>query len=50
MGLSAIYRQKLMSLKATLRKMLAPVYRKREDLLLCKELKEESGQISSGHL
>lgn len=39
-----------MSLKATLRKMLAPVYRKREDLLLCKELEEESGQVSSGHL
>lgn len=39
-----------MSLKATLGEMLAPVFRKREGLLLCKELKEESGQVSSGRL
>ncbi|MBI3569569.1 MAG: GNAT family N-acetyltransferase [Gammaproteobacteria bacterium] len=39
-----------MSLKATLGEMLAPVFRKREDILLCKDLTTEPGQVSSGRL
>lgn len=39
-----------MSLKATLGEMLAPVFMKREDLLLCKELQVEPGQASSGRM
>lgn len=39
-----------MSLKAKLREMLAPVFKKREDVLLCKELQAEPGQASSGRL
>ena len=39
-----------MSLKTMLGEMLALVFRKREDVLLCKELTEEPGQTSSGRL
>ncbi len=39
-----------MSLKSKLGEMLAPVFRKREDVLLCKELKAEPGQTLSGRL
>lgn len=39
-----------MSLKAKLGEMLAPVFRKREDVLLCKELRKETNQTPSGRL
>lgn len=39
-----------MSLKTKLGEMLAPVFSKREDVLLCKELEEASGEAPSGRL
>lgn len=39
-----------MSLKARLGEILAPIFRKREDVLLCKQLTEEPGQPSPRRL